>query len=520
MTKYRPALIAILDGWGIGKKDESNAIYLANTPNLTGFLKNYPSASLNTNGLEVGLPEGVMGNSEVGHQNIGAGRVVYQALAKINVEIKNGDFFRNKAIDDAFQNAKTNNTAIHFMGLLSDGGVHSDISHLFALLQKAKKMNMTKVYVHALMDGRDTSPTAGINYMEKLENKMKELSVGKVITVMGRYYAMDRDNNYDRNVIAYNALVKGEGEKHANAIDLLKEKYAEDQTDEFITPTNITDSSGSIIKVEKDDSLIFFNFRPDRARQITKALLNKVNDDPKNIFANIKTPKIFFTSFTQYQAGLNENVAYPPDTFENTLGEFLSNQNLTQLRIAETEKYAHVTFFFNGGSEKVFSGEDRILIPSPKEVDGYYDRKPEMSALEVTDKLLEAIKSDKYDVIILNYANMDMVGHTGVIPATIKAVETVDACIGKVIDAIKQKNGLAIITADHGNADHMTEKDGSPMTAHSMNQVPMVVISSEKVELKKEGKLADIAPTLLDLLNIKKPKEMTGVSLLIKQEKL
>ncbi len=515
MTKYRPALIAILDGWGIGRKDNSNAIYLAKTPNLTSFLEKYPMASLKTNGLDVGLPDGVMGNSEVGHQNIGAGRIVYQSLAKINVEIMNGNFFKNKAIDDAFQNAIKNNSAIHFMGLLSDGGVHSDISHLFTLLLKSKIMNMSKVYIHALMDGRDTSPTSGINYMEKLENKINELGVGAIATVTGRYYAMDRDNNYDRNILAYNAIVNGTGETHTNPVALLKEKYSEGRTDEFIMPTNILDTNGKIVKIENNDSFVFFNFRPDRARQITKTLLNKVNDDPKNLFTNIKTPNIFFASFTEYQSGLNENVAYPPDSFNNTLGEFLSNNNMTQLRIAETEKYAHVTFFFNGGSEKVFPGEDRILVPSPKEVDGYYDRKPEMSAPEVTEKLLEAIKSDKYDVIILNYANMDMVGHTGVIPAAIKAVETVDDCIGKVIQAIQAKNGIAIVTADHGNADHMAEADGSPMTAHSMNLVPMVIITNDKIELKKEGKLADIAPTLLDLLEIKKPEEMTGESLLI-----
>ncbi len=515
MTKYRPALIAILDGWGIGKNDESNAIYLAKTPNLTNFLKNYPSTTLKTNGLDVGLPRGVMGNSEVGHQNIGAGRIVYQSLAKINVEIENGDFFKNKAIDDAFLNAKKHNTALHFMGLLSDGGVHSDISHLFALLQKAKQMNMHKVYIHALMDGRDTSPTSGINYMQKLENTIKELGVGQVATVMGRYYAMDRDNNYDRNLFAYKAIVYGEGKIHSNPVELLQERYNENQTDEFIMPTVIKDSNGNIPQLKENDSLIFFNFRPDRSRQITKTFLNKVNDDPKNIFQNIKTPNIFFTSFTEYQAGLNENVAYPPDTFTNTLGEYLSKIGLTQLRIAETEKYAHVTFFFNGGSEKVFPGEDRILVPSPKEVDGYYDRKPEMSAYTVTEKLLEAIESDKYDVIVLNFANMDMVGHTGVIPAAITAVETVDTCIGKVITAIQKKNGLAIVTADHGNADHMTEENGSPMTAHSMNKVPMVVISNDKVSLKNEGKLADIAPTLLALLKIEKPSEMTGESLLV-----
>lgn len=515
MRKYQPALIAILDGWGIGKKNNGNAIHLAKTPNLTNILNNYPKTSLKTNGLNVGLPEGVMGNSEVGHQNIGAGRIVYQSLAKINVEIKNGNFFKNKAIDDAFINAQKNDSAIHFMGLLSDGGVHSDISHLFALLHKAKAMNLSKVYIHALMDGRDTSPTSGIHYIEKLENKMNELGVGKIATVMGRYYAMDRDKNYDRNFLAYNAVVNGIGEKHNNPKSLLKEKYAKSETDEFIMPTNIIDNDGKVVTLKNKDSFVFFNFRPDRARQITKILLNKVNDDPKNIFKKIKSPEIFFTSFTEYQTGLTKNIAYPPEKFSNTLGEVISKMGLTQLRIAETEKYAHVTFFFNGGSELVFPGEDRILIPSPKEVDGYYDRKPEMSAYEVTDKLLEAIHSEKYDVIILNYANMDMVGHTGVIPAAIKAVETVDECIGKVVNAIKEKNGLSIITADHGNADHMLEDDGSPMTAHSMNDVPIVIVGKENIKLKASGKLADIAPTLLNLIGIKIPKEMTGESLLI-----
>ncbi len=516
MTKYKPTLLAILDGWGVGNKDGSDAIHLADTPNLDNFLKNNPHTFIKTNSRDVGLPDGVMGNSEVGHQNIGAGRIVYQALVKINIDIENGDFNKNEAICVAFDNAKKNNSAIHFIGLLSDGGVHSDISHLFALLQKAKNMGLPKVYVHALMDGRDTSPTSGINYMEKLENKIKEIGAGKIASVSGRYYGMDRDNNYNRNIIAYNTIVKGEGAAHDSPTLLLKESYAKDKTDEFIQPTPIS-INGETIKVQVNDSIVFFNFRPDRARQLAKMLINKVDNDVDNIFQGIKTPNITFSSMTQYQEGLNKNIAYPPQPLKNTMGEVISNLGMKQLRIAETEKYAHVTFFFNGGSEAVFEGEDRIIAPSPKEVDGYYDRKPEMAAYEVTEKLLDAINSNKYDFIVLNFANMDMVGHTGIIDAAKKAVTVVDTCIGKVVDLVRAKGGAAIITADHGNADNMKADDGSPMTAHSMNLVPFVIVSDEEnISLKETGKLADISPSILDLLKIDKPSEMTGDSLIIR----
>jgi 2,3-bisphosphoglycerate-independent phosphoglycerate mutase len=515
--KKTPMLLAILDGWGIGKNDKSNAVFLAKTPNLDYLLNNYPKTRLATNGNEVGLPDGVMGNSEVGHQNIGAGRIIYQALVKINLAIKNEEFYQNKAIDDAFTYAKNNNTAIHFMGLLSDGGVHSDISHLFALLKKAKRMDMKDVYIHVILDGRDTHPNSGIKYLESLMNKTKEIGIGKIASISGRYYAMDRDNNYDKILKAYEAIVKGNGAKHTDPIMLLKERYDQKETDEFIIPTNMVQENNQTIKVKENDAFIFFNFRPDRAREISKALLNKVDNDPKNTFKDIETPNIFFASFTEYQEGITKNVAFPPDKFINTLGEVISNNNLKQLRIAETEKYAHVTFFFNGGSELVFENEERVLIPSPKEVDGYYDRKPEMSAIEITNKLLEIIKNDTYDLIVLNFANMDMVGHTGKIDATIQAVETVDSCIGKIINLIKEKNGTAIVTADHGNADHMLEDNGEPMTSHSMNDVPLVLISESKnYKLKANGKLADIAPTILELMNISKPVEMTGETLLKK----
>ena len=513
--KQKPVLFAILDGWGIGKQDNSDAVFMANTPNIDKILEEYPNTQILTSGRDVGLPKGIMGNSEVGHQNIGAGRIVYQSLTKINVAIEDGSFFTNEVLNAAFKNSKEKNSSIHFIGLLSDGGVHSDITHLFALLEKAKKEGLTKVYVHTLMDGRDTSPTSGVDYMKELSNKMKELNIGEVAVVSGRYYAMDRDNNYDRNVHAYNAIVKGEGKTASDPVELLKERYANNETDEFIKPTVILKDGKPVAKINENDSVIFFNFRPDRARQLAKTLINKVDSDATNTFQNITTPPIHFVSMTQYQEGLNDNIAYKPVPLVNTMGEIVSQNGLKQLRIAETEKYAHVTFFFNGGKETVFEGEDRILVPSPKECDGYYDRQPEMSAYKVTDKLLEALDSKKYDFIVLNFANMDMVGHTGVFEAATKAVEVIDECIGKLKEKVVSQGGVMLITADHGNADKMLEENGDVMTAHSLNPVRVVIVNLKRdFTMKDSGRLADLSPTVLDIMEIEQPAEMTGESLI------
>ena len=514
--KYKPVLLAILDGWGIGKKDKTDAVFLAKTPNLTNLLSKNPYTKLVTNGREVGLPDGIMGNSEVGHQNIGAGRIVYQSLVKINLEIEDGEFFKNPVIDAAFQNSKKNNTAIHFIGLLSDGGVHSTEAHVWALIEKAKQMGLKKVFVHALMDGRDTDPQSGHEYMRKLVQKMQDIGVGEVASVCGRYYAMDRDKNYARVKIAYDAIVNGQGETATDPLKLLDERYKKKETDEFIHPTAINKNGQPIGKFMDRDSVIFFNFRPDRAREISKCLINKVDDDASHTFDTVKTPNIYFVSMTHYQDGLTPHVAYPPDGLHNTMGEVISNHGLRQLRIAETEKYAHVTFFFNGGAEKVFKGEDRILVPSPKEVEGLYNKKPAMSIYEVTDKLLEAIDTEIYDFIVLNFANCDMVGHTGFMDAAIEAVQHVDTCMGKLIAKVSSKHGALVVTADHGNADLMKNDDGSPMTAHSMNLVPLVIAGvDEKLTLREKGCLADISPTILQIMNIEQPKEMKGKSLIV-----
>ncbi|MCH5201704.1 MAG: 2,3-bisphosphoglycerate-independent phosphoglycerate mutase [Oscillospiraceae bacterium] len=500
----KPLILMILDGFGIST-EQGNAIVSAKTPNLGKIIGENPVTMIGASGMDVGLPDGQMGNSEVGHTNIGAGRVVYQELTRITKSIQDGDFFNNEAITNAIENAKKNNSAIHFMGLLSDGGVHSHNTHLYGLLEAAKRAGLTKVYVHAFLDGRDVPPSSAKEFVIDCDKEMEKIGVGKIATVMGRYYAMDRDNRWERVEKAYAAMVYGEGETAPSAPLAVQNSYDKDTTDEFVLPTVI--EGGDTIKA--NDSVVFFNFRPDRAREITRTLVDEE-------FTGFERKKGFFpltyVCMTQYDATMpNVDVAFKPQSLVNTLGEYISSKGMTQLRIAETEKYAHVTFFFNGGVEKQYDNEDRILVKSPSVAT--YDMQPEMSAYEVTDKCCEAIKSGKYDMIILNFANCDMVGHTGVFDAAVAAVEAVDVCVGKVIDAISEMNGVAIITADHGNADKMFEKDGSPFTAHTTNPVPFCVVNYP-CKLREGGKLADIAPTMLKILDLPQPEEMTGTSII------
>ena len=500
----KPLILMILDGFGIST-EQGNAIVSAKTPNLGKIIGENPVTMIGASGMDVGLPDGQMGNSEVGHTNIGAGRVVYQELTRITKSIQDGDFFNNEAITNAIENAKKNNSAIHFMGLLSDGGVHSHNTHLYGLLEAAKRSGLTKVYVHAFLDGRDVPPSSAKEFVIDCDKEMEKIGVGKIATVMGRYYAMDRDNRWERVEKAYAAMVYGEGETAPSAPLAVQNSYDKDTTDEFVLPTVI--EGGDTIKA--NDSVVFFNFRPDRAREITRTLVDEE-------FTGFERKKGFFpltyVCMTQYDATMpNVDVAFKPQSLVNTLGEYISSKGMTQLRIAETEKYAHVTFFFNGGVEKQYDNEDRILVKSPSVAT--YDMQPEMSAYEVTDKCCEAIKSGKYDMIILNFANCDMVGHTGVFDAAVAAVEAVDVCVGKVIDAISEMNGVAIITADHGNADKMFEKDGSPFTAHTTNPVPFCVVNYP-CKLREGGKLADIAPTMLKILDLPQPEEMTGTSII------
>lgn len=500
----RPLLLMIFDGFGIADK-EGNAIASAKTPNIDKLFSDNPITSIGASGLNVGLPEGQMGNSEVGHTNIGAGRVVYQELTRITKSIEDGKFFKNDEFNEAIENVKKHNSSLHLMGLLSNGGVHSHNSHLYALVELAKRKGIKNVYIHAFLDGRDVAPTSGKDFICECESKLKEIGVGKIATVIGRYYAMDRDNRWERVKQAYDAMVFGEG-KHCNSASLAVEtSYSEGVTDEFVVPTVCEKDA----KIQENDSVVFFNFRPDRAREITRTL---VDPDFKGFERKNGLFPITFVCMTQYDATIpNVKVAFKPQSLKNTFGEYISDKGLTQLRIAETEKYAHVTFFFNGGVEKNYKNEDRILVPSPKVAT--YDLQPEMSAYEVTDKVVESIKSGKYDVIILNYANCDMVGHTGVFEAAVKAVEAVDTCVGKVKDAMDSMNGVTIITADHGNADKMYDDNRKPFTAHTTNPVPFCVIGYD-CELEDGGKLADIAPTMLKILDIPKPEEMDGKSLI------
>ena len=511
MTK-KPVMLMILDGMGITEAGDGNAVAAAKKPNLDRLMAKYPVSKLNASGMQVGLPDGQMGNSEVGHLNIGTGRIIYQELTRITKAIADGDFFENEALLKAVKNAKENGTALHFMGLLSSGGVHSHIDHLKGLLELAKRNELTKVYVHAFMDGRDVAPSSGRAFVEELETAMKEIGVGQIASISGRYYAMDRDNRWDRVELAYNAMVKAEGEKASSAIEAMDASYHDNKTDEFVLPTVIMNGEAPVGKINAGDSVIFFNFRPDRARELTRAMV-----DVDFAGFDRELVKTTFVCMTQYDATIeNVEVCYRPETHSNTLGEYLASKGLKQLRAAETEKYAHVTFFFNGGIEAPNEGEDRLLVPSPKVAT--YDLQPEMNAPELTDKLLAEIDADKYDVIIVNYANPDMVGHTGVVEAAIKAVEAVDTCVGRIADKIVEKDGTLFITADHGNAEVMIDySNGNPMTAHTTNLVPFYWISnnSEGKHLA-DGKLADIAPCMLDVLGLDKPAEMTGESLLNK----
>lgn len=507
----KPTVLMILDGYGINQKSYGNAIEEANTPNLDSYFEKYPNVNIKASGLDVGLPDGQMGNSEVGHLNIGSGRIVYQDFTRITKAVNDGDFFKNAALNEAMENAKKHNSALHLWGLLSDGGVHSHNTHLYALLELAKKQGLSKVYVHCFLDGRDVPPSSAIEYIKELEEKMQEIGVGKIATVSGRYYAMDRDKRWERVKLAYDAMVLGEGEKANCSVEAVEKSYAEDVLDEFVKPTVILESDKPIATVSQNDCVIMFNFRPDRAREISRAFVDPAFDSFERIKGYLP---VHYVCMTQYDATLpNVNLAYPPQSLVNTFGEYISNNGLSQLRIAETEKYAHVTFFFNGGIEEANKDENRVLIPSPKVAT--YDMKPEMSAYEVTDKLIEELNKDIYDVIIVNYANPDMVGHTGVMEAAVKAVETVDECVAKVVDEVIKRDGQLAITADHGNSDEMLDENGNVITKHSTNPVPFILINAAKEYELAEGKLADIAPTLLQLMDLPKPEEMTGNSLLL-----
>ncbi|MFD1848977.1 2,3-bisphosphoglycerate-independent phosphoglycerate mutase [Oceanobacillus bengalensis] len=513
MSDNNLAALIILDGLGIRDENFGNAVKQAKMPNFNRYWEKFSHNQLTASGVAVGLPEGQMGNSEVGHLNIGAGRVVYQSLTRVNLSIKEGDFYQNQAFVKSIENAKANNRALHLFGLLSDGGVHSHIEHLFALLKLASDNGLEKVYVHAFLDGRDVGPQTAESYIIRTEEKMKELGVGQFATISGRYYSMDRDKRWDRVKKAYDAMVYGEGPSYGTAMDVVKDSYENGIYDEFVIPSVITDENGEAVgKVQDNDSIIFYNFRPDRAIQISRTF---ANEDFRDFDRGEGVPQnLDFVMLTEFSESVDGFVAYEPTNLDNTIGEVLAQNNLKQLRIAETEKYPHVTFFMSGGREQEFPGEKRILIDSPKVAT--YDLKPEMSAYEVTDALLEELDSeDRPNAIILNFANPDMVGHSGMLEPTVKAIEAVDECLGKVVDKILELGGNAIITADHGNSDEVVTMEGSPMTAHTTNPVP-VIVTKQDGELRDGGILADLAPTLLDLLNVDKPKEMTGTSLLKK----
>ena len=510
----KPAVLMILDGFGLNEKGEHNAVAEAKKPNIDKLMAEYPWVKGNASGMAVGLPEGQMGNSEVGHLNMGAGRIVYQELTRITKEIQDGTFFENPALMSAVENCKANDSALHMFGLLSDGGVHSHNTHLYGLLELAKRNNLSKVYVHAFLDGRDTPPASGKDFVADLEAEMAKIGVGEVASVCGRYYAMDRDNNYDRVQLAYNALTKGEGLQAASAVAAVAESYDRGETDEFVKPTVVMKNGAPVATIKDGDSVIFYNFRPDRAREITRSFC----DDDFKGFDRGKRLNIKYVCFSDYDPTIpNKEVAFHKIAVTNTFGEWLAAKGMKQARIAETEKYAHVTFFFNGGVEEPNEGEDRILVNSPKDV-ATYDLKPQMSAYEVCDQLVNAIKSGKYDVIIINFANPDMVGHTGVEEAAIKAIEVVDECVGKAVEALKEVDGVMFICADHGNAEQLVDYEtGAPFTAHTTNPVPFILVNADpSYKLREGGCLADIVPTIIELMGMEQPVEMTGKSLLVK----
>ncbi len=510
----KPTVLMILDGYGLNEKREGNCVLNAKTPVMDKLMAECPFVKGNASGLAVGLPDGQMGNSEVGHLNMGAGRIVYQELTRITKSIEDGDFFENEALLKAVKNCKENDSDLHLFGLLSDGGVHSHNTHLYALLELAKKNGLKNVYVHCFLDGRDTAPTSGEGFAKELTEKMKEIGVGQIASVMGRYYVMDRDNRWERVETAYRAMVEGKGNMADCGVQAIADSYKQEKTDEFVIPTVVIKDGKPVATIKEKDSIIFFNFRPDRAREITRSFCDEEFDK----FERGKRLDVTFVCFTDYDDTIqNKFVAFHKTSIKNTLGEFLASHHMTQARIAETEKYAHVTFFFNGGIEDPNEGEDRILVKSPKVAT--YDLKPEMSAYEVCDKLVEAIKSGKYDVIIINFANPDMVGHTGVQDAAVKAVEVVDECIGKTVDAIKEVNGQMFICADHGNAEQLLDYEtGESFTAHTTNPVPFLLVNyDENYTLREGGCLADIAPTLIEMMGMEQPEEMTGKSLLIKK---
>ncbi|MDD3012654.1 MAG: 2,3-bisphosphoglycerate-independent phosphoglycerate mutase [Candidatus Gastranaerophilales bacterium] len=504
----KTVLLTILDGWGCGKNCSGNAIASANLPTYKALLERYPHTKIYADGEHVGLPEGQMGNSEVGHLNLGAGRTVYQELTRINKSIREGDFFENTQFLKAIDHVKKNNSSIHFMGLVSPGGVHSSMDHLFALIDLAKKHGLTNVYVHAFLDGRDTPPQSAIEYVNQVDAKLKNVNLSSVASVIGRYYAMDRDNRWDRVEKAYNCLLFGEGNKAVSAEEGIRNSYNNDLNDEFVLPTMIGDTNS---RLKDNDAIIFFNFRPDRARELTR-VINDLNFDGfvrKNVLQNT-----YYICMTKYDETFNLPIAFLPQSLKGILGEVLDNNNIQQFRTAETEKYAHITFFFNGGMEKAFPTETRALVQSPKVAT--YDLKPEMSAPEVADNVVKALKSKKYGFILVNFANPDMVGHTGIFEAAVKAVETVDTCLNQIVDAVKEVDAVMLLTADHGNAECMEDlTTHKPFTAHTNNEVPFVMINyGKEAKLREEGTLADVAPTVLDLLDIQKPEEMTGVSLI------
>ena len=510
----KPVVLLILDGYGLNDRKDANAVAEADTPVMDQLMADCPFQKGYASGLAVGLPDGQMGNSEVGHLNMGAGRIVYQELTRITKEIQDGDFFENEAFLQAVENCKKNDSALHLWGLLSDGGVHSHNTHLYALLELAKRQGLSKVYVHCFLDGRDTPPASGKDYVAELEDQMKKIGVGQIATVMGRYYAMDRDNRWERVVLAYNALTKGEGVQQTSAVEGVQASYDDGKTDEFVLPMVITRDGAPVATVKDGDSVIFFNFRPDRAREITRAFCADEFDG----FDREKRLDLTYVCFTEYDVTIpNKVIAFKKVQLTNTFGEYLAAHGKTQARIAETEKYAHVTFFFNGGVEEPNEGEDRILVKSPKVAT--YDLQPEMSAYQVCEKLTAAITSDKYDVIICNFANPDMVGHTGIEAAAIKAIEVVDECVGKAVEALKSVDGTMFICADHGNAEQLRDYvTGAPHTAHTTNPVPFILVNGPKgAKLAENGCLADIIPTLLDIMGMEQPAEMTGKSLLVRE---